>query len=458
MDRFAIEDLREWKKNTPRKPLIVRGARKVGKTHLVRQFAAEQYTHLLEINFERHPEIDALFASKDPRKILQLLELQYNTAVEPGQTLIFLDEIQAAPQALASLRYFSDELPALAIIAASSLLDFALATAIQPVPMGLISQLHLGPMRFEEFLLAIGREKMGQFIKNYHSGDQIPQPVHTTLMGLVHIFMATGGMPEAVSSYCKGISWQACEAVKHSLWQTLQDDFHKYGQHARQDRLTMVLNKIPLQVGKKFRYVGVDRKQRANEIAKALTMLCRAKVAYPVYHSDADGLPLAAMVSKKKFKVYLMDVGLYTTASGLSLIDYERADDIMEVNDGAVCRQFVAQHLLYARPSYQTPELFYWTRDKKNSAAAVDFIFVSGNRILPVEVKPGKDGSLKSLHLFVREKACPLGVRFHSQPPSLIKTKTAVADGDNVDYLLLSLPLYLVGQLPRILTEIGNGR
>ena len=457
MHRFAIEDLRAWKKNTPRKPLIVRGARQVGKTHLVREFAAEQYTHLLEINFERNPEVAALFGSKDPRKILQLLELQYNTAIEPGQTLIFLDEIQAAPEALETLRFFSDELPALSIIAASSLLEFALAAAMQPVPMGRIAQLHLGPMQFEEFLLALGKEKLAQFIQGYRGGDQIPQPVHITLMGLLNLFLATGGMPEAVSSYCEGSSWQACEAVKQSLWQTLQDDFHKYGLHARHDRLQLVLNKIPLQVGKKFRYVTVDRKQRANEIAKALSLLCRAKVAYPVYHSESDGLPLAATVSKKKFKVYLMDVGLLSSAAGLSLLDYEQAEDIMAVYDSAICRQFIGQHLLYAMPAYQSPELYYWARDKKNSAAAVDFVFVAGSRIVPVEVKAGKDGALKSLHLFIREKACPLGVRFNNQPPSLIKTQTSVADGNNVDYLLLSLPLYLVGQLQRILSEIGNG-
>jgi len=453
MHRFALEYLNAWMSNPNCKPLVVRGARQVGKTYLVRSFAKENFENLIEINFERDPELGSLFASKDPYKIVQMLELRYNTPLKPGETLLFLDEVQAVPQVLASLRYFYEDLPKLHIMAAGSLLEFALEEPSFSMPVGRIEYLHLGPMQFEEFLLAAGKDKLVAYLKDYSHLESIPEPIHLQLMGLFKSFLVTGGMPGAVEIFVNRHSWQECESVKHSLLSTFQDDFSKYGKRVKHQRLQLVFKKIPLLVGRKFKYVKVDRKERSSDLAKALNLLCNARVANRVHHSSCSGIPLGATIDEKKFKVLFLDVGLMSTATGLNLLDYERAEDVMMVNGGAVCEQFIGQHLLFSQQFYREPELHYWVREKRKSSAEVDYVIAENNAITPVEVKAGKSGTLRSLHLFFREKRPFLGVRFNSDIPSLLESETALPDGQNVPYRLLSLPLYLVGQVRRLIRQ-----
>ena len=456
MHRFALEYLQAWKSNPNRKPIIIRGARQVGKTYLVRRFAKEYFDQMVEINFERDPEIASLFTAKDPRKIVQLLELQYNVIIQTGATLLFLDKIQAIPELLVSLRYFYEELPELHVIAAGSLLEFALEEPSFSVPVGRIEYLYLGPMEFEEFLLAAGEDKLVTFLNEFSLSDSIPEPLHSRLMDLLRIFLVTGGMPEAVAVYLNSNSWQECESTKHSLIATFKDDFSKYGKKVRHQRLQLLFKKIPLLVGSKFKYVNVDRDERSGDLAKALDLLFQARVAYLVYHSTCSGIPIGATIHARKFKVLFLDVGLMSTATGLNLLDYEKAEDIMRVNSGAICEQYIGQHLLFSRHFYCEPELYYWIREKKNSSAEVDYVISEGSLIVPVEVKSGKSGTLKSLHLFLREKHRSLSIRFNSDIPSLLESQTALAGGHNVPYRLLSLPLYMVGQLRRLIRQIAD--
>ncbi|MEA2040883.1 MAG: AAA family ATPase [Thermodesulfobacteriota bacterium] len=455
MLRFALEYLKTWKSKPNRKPLVIRGARQVGKTYLVRLFAEECFDQLVEINFERAPEIASLFASNDPRKIVQLLELQYNIPIRAGSALLFLDEIQARPEVLTSLRYFYEELPELHVIAAGSLLEFAIEEPTFSMPVGRIEYLHLGPMQFEEFLLAAGKDKLVTFLNEFSLGDSIADPLHGQLMDLLRIFLVTGGMPEAVAVYLNSNSWQECESTKHGLIATFQDDFNKYAREVKHQRLQLLFKKIPSLVGSKFKYVNVNRDERSGDLAKALNLLYRARIAYPVYHSSCSGIPLGATVNPKKFKVIFLDVGLMSTVTGLNLLDYEKAD-VMRVNAGAVCEQYIGQHLLYSQHLYCEPEVYYWIREKKNSSAEVDYVISEGTLIVPVEVKAGKSGTLKSLHLFLREKYHSLGVRFNTDIPSVLETQTAMPDGLNIPYRLLSLPLYMVGQTRRIIRQSGK--
>lgn len=453
MFRFALEYLKAWRSNPNHKPLVIRGARQVGKTYLARLFAGEHFNQIVEINFERFPESASLFASKDPYKIVQLLELQHNVRIEPGSALLFLDEIQAAPQVLASLRYFYEELPKLHVIAAGSLLEFALEEPTFSMPVGRIEYLYLGPMQFEEFLLAAGKDKLANFLHKFSFSDRIPETLHRQLMDLLRIFFVTGGMPEAIAVFLKSNSWQECEATKHALITTFQDDFNKYGKKVKHQRLQLLFNKIPLLTGSKFKYVHVDRNERAGDLARALDLLFHARVAYPVYHSSCSGVPLGAQINPKKFKVLFLDVGLMSTITGLNVLDYQKAEDVITINAGAVCEQYVGQHLLFSQPLYCTPDLYYWVREKKNSSAEVDFVIAEGATIVPIEVKAGKSGTLKSLHLFLREKRRALGVRFNSDVPSVMDTKTSLADGRNIPYRLLSLPLYMAGQARRLIRD-----
>jgi len=447
--RFAISSLVEWKTKPSRKPLVLRGARQVGKSYLVRELAREHFSGIAEVNFERDPDIASLFDSKDPRRIVQLLELRLNARIHPGETLLFLDEIQAAPSVIAALRYFHEQMPELHVAAAGSLLEFALEQFAHSVPVGRLEYLYLGPMQFEEFLLAAGEEKLPGFLARQAPGEPIPEAIHTKCLDLFRLYLTIGGMPGAVRDYFGKESLLEAEAAKQSILTTYQEDFSKYGRRVKHQRLRLLFQKIPQLVGGKFRYANVDREQRSADLSRALELLCMAHVAYRVKHTAANGVPLGAEVKESIYKVLFLDVGLMTTALGLRFLDYEQARDVTLVNAGAVCEQAVGQHLLFSQALFHPPELHYWVREQRNSAAEVDFVISEGSAILPVEVKAGKTGTLKSLHLFMREKKRSLAIRLNSAPPSLLDTTTSLPDGVNAPYRLLSLPLYMIGQVRR---------
>jgi uncharacterized protein len=458
MHRFASADLTEWRSRPDRKPLVIRGARQVGKSHLVRQFADQEFDSLLLVDFENDPDLEAIFVSRRPREILQALELRFDQSVVPGKTLLFLDEIQAGLQALPALRYFYEQVPELHIIAAGSLLDFALADHQFSMPVGRIEYLHLGPMQFEEFLLATRKHRLREFLSNLQVDESIAAPIHDQLMREFRRFLVVGGMPEVVAAYAAsnseseslGESLRECGRPKHALLSTFEDDFGKYRAKVDQPRLRKLYRRIPQMVGNKFKYVHVDRHDRSKNIAAALQMLNYARVCHTVRHSTCDGVPLGASASERHFKVLFLDVGLAATACGLSLADFDTRDDITVGDAGRMCEQFVGQHLLYSRRSYQEPELHYWMREKRGASAEVDYVISVGPEVIPVEVKSGKTGTLKSMQLFLREKGLGLGVRINGDVPSMVTATTSLADGDNVSFRLLSLPLYMVGQVPRL--------
>lgn len=454
MHRFALRYLADWKCRSSRKPLVVRGARQVGKSFLVQMFAADQFDTLLEINFERDPDAAGLFESKSPRKIVPLLEARFNRDLKPGSGLLFLDEIQAAPEVFAALRYFHEEMPGLHVIAAGSLLEFVLEEHSFSMPVGRVEYLHLGPMQFEEFLLALGRDKLKALLDGYGPGESTPEAIHAELLRLFRQFVIIGGMPEAVRSFAETGSYRDSEPVKQSILSTYRDDFSKYRGRVPHRRVDKVFTKAPQLVGQKFKYSHVDRDDRAARLAAALDLLCLARVTHRVRHTAANGVPLGAEADDRNFKVLFMDVGLLCRSCGLGAADIEAAEDVMLVNAGAVCEQFIGQHLLYSRPFYEEPELYRWMRQKRSSAAEVDYVTAIGQQIVPVEVKAGKTGTLKSLHLFLMEKRRELGLRFNSDRPSLLDGETSVAGRARKHFRLLSLPLYMVGQARRLCREV----
>ena len=458
MHRMALEYLEAWKSRRTRKPLVVRGARQVGKSFLVRLFAEARFDRLVEVNFERNPEYVSLFASAGPRETLRNLELQFGGKIEPGSTLLFLDEIQAAASVFAALRYFYEDLPDLHVIAAGSLLESVLEEHAFSVPVGRIEYLHLGPMQFEEFLLALDKPQLCSFLEELSPNDSIPEAIHSQLLALLRQFMAIGGMPAVIETFLDSGSLQEADAVKQSILSTYQDDFGKYGTRVNHQRLIKVFRKLPRLVGSSFKYVHVDRHERSKDIAESLHLLCLARVAHRVCHSSSNGVPLHAEVNDRRFKVLFLDVGLVVRALGLGLLDFERAEDILLVNEGAVCEQFVGQHLLYSRELYEEPELHYWARERRNSQAEVDYVISESSEVVPVEVKAGKTGTLKSMHLFLQEKGRSLAVRLNSEPPSLLEAETSLTQRENVAFTLLSLPLYMVGQLRRLVRQLHHRR
>ena len=461
LKRMEIKYLYEWSAQTPLKPVIIRGARQVGKSTLVREFARAARLSLVELDFERNPELREAFAFRDPARILSTLTLMTGQTIAAGTNLLFLDEIQTAPEALAALRYFHEEMPELHVVAAGSLLEFALADTRFPMPVGRVEYLHLGPMEFEDFLGAAGHPELVSHLRDLSlpelNESAIPDPVHRKYLELLRQYWVVGGLPEAVSAWVRSHDFRRVARIQQSVVATCRDDFDKYSHGSLKGRIQMVFDRLPGMVGRKFKYVQVSRDHRAAELADALRHLCMARVASKIRHTSANGVPLAAEADERRFKCLYMDVGLMCAALHLDVLDLGRQDPTF-VNGGAVAEQFIGQHLLYAGPRYETPALYYWTREARNAAAEVDYLMAPGRRVIPVEIKAGTTGSLRSVHQFLKDKQRDFALRFNADAPSLLRDSKGLSDGTRIDYHLLSLPLYMVGQARRLVAEFEAER
>src|SRR6185437_2700898 len=455
INRSEIKDLDAWAARATRKPLVIRGARQVGKSTLVRQWAAGAQLTLLEVNFERNPEFRDAFVTKVPAQILTTLQLLTAQDIRAGTSLLFLDEIQSAPQALAALRYFHEEMPHLHVIAAGSLLEFALADAQFSMPVGRVEYMYLGPVRFEDYLDAMGQSALVTWLQNISLQDirrrAMVGAVHDKLMALLRQYWVVGGLPEAIANFAEHQNFKEIGRIHQGMVATYRDDFGKYSHGSLKVRVQLTFDQLPTMVGRKFKYVQISRDYRAAELAAALQQLCMAGIAYKVRHTSANGLPLGAEANEHLFKILYMDVGLMCTALHLSLLDLSK-DDLSLVNNGAVAEQFIGQHLLYAGAPYETPTLHYWVREARNAAAEIDYVIAQGQQIIPVEIKAGKTGTLRSLQGFLREKHRSFALRFNADWPSLGVTALPGV-GAKSDYELLSLPMYLVGQTRRLLAS-----
>lgn len=446
--RQLLSELIAWAQEIKRKPLILRGARQVGKSTLVKMLAEAIGLDCVTVNFERRPELADLFKSNDPMKIIQLLSLQLNQGIQPGESLLFLDEIQATPQVLASLRYFYEDLPDLHVISAGSLLEFALEEPSFPMPVGRVEYCYLGPMTFNEFLFAKDEQGLIKFLANYHLTDEIALPIHQKLLDLLKIYLVVGGMPEAIQNYISNQNdsmWaKSVERVKRSVLETYQDDFSKYASLQSLNLLRSVFERIPRLITKQIKYSEINRDVKSTVVSKNIHQLAMAKIITIINHSAANGIPLGAEINEKIFKLIFLDVGLLSAQLGLSLLDLYHEDEINYVHSGMVAEQFIGQHLLYMRPYFEPPHLYFWKREEKSSQAEVDYVIAHGQKIIPIEIKAGKTGTLRSLHLFMDEKNLPLGIKISSQLPSSVKVNGRI---------IISLPLYLISQLHRLISE-----
>lgn len=455
LNRQELVYLQKWAKRSKRKPLIIRGARQVGKSTLVRQFAKKQKLDLLEINFERNPEFREVFATKNPLDIIASLQLLVGQNIRQGKTLLFLDEIQAAPEALLALRYFYEEKPRLPVLAAGSLLEFTLAKAQFSMPVGRVEYLHLGPMQFFDFLRAMQESKLADYLKDLTLKDIIAgkmlAAVHQKYLSFLQQYFITGGLPEAVASYAANRNFQDTSRILQNIVATYRDDFHKYSGSSTQ-LVQLIFDRLPLMVGRKFTFAQISRDHRAAALSQALEHLCHARVAHKVFHTSASGLPLAAEVNPRYFKAVYLDVGLLSAALKVNMLDAAKKD-ITFVNNGALAEQFIGQHLLYRGEFYEEPQLYYWVREAKSAAAEIDYLITFDQTIVPVEIKAGKTGTLKSLHQFLKEKKRGFGLRFNADCPSLFKDKKQLTNGSSIKYQLLSLPLYMVEEAGRLVGQ-----
>ena len=456
LERKELSYLMEWSSRPNHKPLVIRGARQVGKSTLVRQFAEASGLLLLEINFERNPEYREAFASNDPHFIQSALQLLTSTKIIAGKTLLFLDEIQTAPEALSALRYFYEEKPELHVLAAGSLLEFALADAQFSMPVGRIEYLHLGPMQFDDFMAAMGHSDLRDYLQNLSLEDirnqKLLTAIHQKCMNLLKQYWIIGGLPEAVMQYAATRDFSDVSRVQQSIVATYRDDFNKYSHGKSKQLVQIVFDQLPVMVGRKFKYAQVSRDYRAAELDAALQQLCMARIATKVFHTAANGVPLAAEVNSRFFKTLYMDIGLMCAALRVNVLDLGR-EDLSLINNGALAEQFVGQHLMYSGMYYESPELYYWAREEKSASAEVDYVLTIDTQVVPVEIKAGTTGTLKSLHQFLKEKKCKFALRMNADVSSLLSDKKQLTDGSTINYELLSLPLYLINEAPRLIRQ-----
>ena len=454
MHRQQLQFLHDWLCDSNRKPLIIRGARQVGKSTLVELFAGQYKKNLLNVNLERYPELSQIFAGKDPDQIIQQIEFLPNMNDINNDTILFLDEIQAVPEAVPALRYFYEDKPALPLVSAGSLLEFVLSDHSFSMPVGRIQYLHMGPMTFTEFLSGIGEEKLNSFILNYEPGQNIGEVVHNRLMNLMRSYCYIGGMPEAVSVFADSRSYKKVSAVHNSIIETYLEDFPKYAGSRNLNRMRNVFNFVARNVGKKIKYSNISSRDQSVTIKKDLELLSMARIIGKVIHSHCSGLPLQADIEEKVYKTLFLDVGLMNAVCGLNWRVISQIDDMQLINNGAIAEQFIGQHLQALLADTPNRELTYWLREGRSSNAELDFVIGIAGAVIPIEVKAGAAGKLKSLHQFMGSKQAPFAIRFDASLPSVNQINTVINIGNNrrnVDYQLISLPLYLIERLETII-------
>jgi len=405
-------DLLEWKNSQNRKPLILRGARQVGKSSSVRNLSSN-FDNFLEINFENkdHSAAKRVFERhSDPRLICDELSAIFETPILAGQTLLFLDEVQNCPDAISSLRYFYEQMPALHVIAAGSLLEFALKK-IPSYAVGRARSMYMYPFSFEEFLLAMERNILLEKLKAATPQNPLSEEINSKLKELLLRFIVIGGMPEVVSKYVSGGSLLDCQNILDELTETFYNDFAKYKQRVPVTRLEEVFSAIIAQTGQKFTFSKANTSANQVQFKESIELLKMAGLVYSVKHSSANGLPLAAETNSRYRKLMIFDTGIYQRFLRLDMTNLLLEDKIEQINKGALAEMFVGNELVKFQNNRLPSELYYWQREKIGSSAEIDYIIQQKQNIVPVEVKAGTKGTMQSMFLFLAEKKRRFGVR-----------------------------------------------
>jgi len=412
--RNIDRELVAWKKDKMKKPLLLRGARQVGKSTSVRELAGK-FDHFLEVNFELHKTAHTLFEGDlDPAEITRNLSVMFNVPVIPGKTLLFFDEIQSCHGAISSLRFFYEKLPELHVIAAGSLLEFAL-TQIPSFGVGRIRSMFIFPLAFDEFLSALGETLLLESKKEASLSRPMPYPLHQKLVTYLKRFLILGGMPEVIEKYSQNKDMNACQRILDDLIVSMKADFSKYKKQVPDIRISEVFDSVVNQAGGKFVYSKVFTNSNHKQVKDALELLIMSGLVIPVTHTSANGLPLGAEINPKKRKMMVLDTGIFQRMLGLNISEVLFEDNFDAINKGAIAEQYCGQELLKAASCYQQERLFYWHRETLNSNAEIDYIIQKGEEIIPIEVKSGKKGSMISLRLFLEEKKRLYGIRFSNE-------------------------------------------
>ena len=410
LEREIDKELFMWKESDGRKPLILRGARQVGKSSAVRNIGTK-FKYFIEINLDESTRLRSLFENEmTVAEIIEQLSVITHTPIIPGETLIFIDEIQACIPAISALRYFYENSPDLHVIAAGSLVEFALSE-IPSFAVGRIRSMFMYPFSFEEFLLANKEKGLLNALNIATTKKPLADIFHEKLKKYLKKFLIIGGMPEAVRTYVSTGNLLEVQRVLDDLVLSIQVDFSKYKNRVPALRIKEVFNTVVQQAGCKFSYSYPNATLTNIQIKEALLLLEMAGLLYSVTHSACNGIPLGAEINTKKRKILLFDTGIYQRILGLDIAILLLENDVNIINKGNISELFVGLELLKNTSCYEKHDLYYWQRDKKNSQAEVDYVIQQQEKIIPLEVKAGTKGSMQSMYLFLQEKKKDFGIR-----------------------------------------------
>lgn len=443
-------ELLEWKDNPMRKPLLLRGARQVGKSSAVRHFGKE-FQFFAEVNFERHKTVKTFFQGDiDIRLIVQKIAIYINVPIEEGKTLLFLDEIQECPEAIMALRFFKEDYPGLHVIAAGSLLEFTL----QELPtfgVGRIHTLFMYPMTFDEFLNANNENGLISMKRQADSQHPLDAAFHEKLIEYFRIYLLVGGMPEAVLAWIKTHNFNQCTHIQEDIILTYEDDFSKYKKRVSPDLLRTTLHGICHQPGEKITFKQISADYRSSQIREAVRLLTLAGLVIPVIATSGNGIPLDAEANEKNMKILLLDSGLLLSVLQLEgnlaqhLVDLIMTGSPRDlVNKGGLVEMVAGLELLRNKPCVQRQKMFYWEKSG-NSIAEIDYLDTFHLKVTPIEIKSGTQGGMKSLWQFMREKRLTEAIRCSFE--NFGEFTYTDPQADNAKRHITIIPLYALDNL-----------
>lgn len=398
MKREFINDLIKWKESDNRKPLIVHGARQVGKTYIIKQFGKEYYENLIYVNFETNQELSSQIAdSIDAKYVINKLELFYGEKIYPEKTLIFFDEIQANERALTSLKYFCEDAPEYHIIAAGSLLGIAINRENYSFPVGKVQMMNMYPLSFKEFLRAIGRENLIDEIQNhFDNNERMDKDIHNLCLKLYRTYLVVGGMPEAVKIYLDEQKTISSLDVQAQILASYERDMTKYADNSLSNKIISAFDSIPVQLAKdnqKFQYKVISKGGTSSIFGEAILWLKNSGIVNQVYKANAQ-LPLEMYKDLSSFKLYMSDVGLFVNKARYPLYQIDLDSEPTMIAMGPLTEHYVANELRIK--GYET---YYW---ESNGKAELDFIIQKGLDIVPIEVKTSTHTKSRSLDLYIK--------------------------------------------------------
>jgi predicted AAA+ superfamily ATPase len=428
----------------------MRGPRQVGKTSLVRFFCQKLKLHLIEVNLELKKSLRQSFCQMDPEQVLKDIQSELGVTITKN-TLLFIDEIQFVPEAIQGLRYFYELRPDIPVIAAGSLLEFVLSDHEFSMPVGRVEMFYMGPMKFSDFLRARKQNHLFKTLISFDLSQNITVLEHTKLLSYFLEYLQIGGMPEAIREFVHTESYEKVRKIQKNILQSYRDDFSKYAKRIPLERIERVFLYATANIGKKVKYSEIDPNEQSKSLLLAIELLEKAGVIYRVFHSSGSSIPLELTKQSRLFKFLFMDIGLVSAslnldAEEINKIYFSTPLEILLLHRGMISEQFVGQSLLYSK-SNERKSIYYWLRDETANKAEVDFLIEKGLQILPIEVKAGKTGNIRSLVEFTKDKSSNeitkrSAIKMGTKPFSVRETKI-----EKTTLKVYEIPLYLSERL-----------